>query len=168
MEKFIEENFSWADKHTLNDKLIIPKKIKLQVLDFPQFYGKPLEDVKKHLEENYARRLPDLRVYRHVWEHLDDYPELKKFEWQFSFFFGSLLRGRGGDWHVPRVDWDGAKFGRLAGWLGSGWVSGYRVVMLHSDLDPLTSAPDDFLNIALAHLKNAELEITKVKELLKK
>jgi hypothetical protein len=130
INKFIEESYPWAQEHTLNDKLVMPRKIKIKVLDFPQFYSKPIEEVKKHLEENYIKRLPDLRIMAEIWNDIDSYPELKQFNWQYNFFFGSTLRDGYGRWYVPRVFLVGGIFARYAYWLGFDWRSTCRVVLL--------------------------------------
>lgn len=171
LKKFITESLPWATDHTLNDKLVMPKKIKLQVLDFPQFYGKTIEEVKTHMEANYAMRLPDLRVMQHVWEHLEDYPALKNNDdWQFNFFFGSMLRDGDGQWNVPDVRWTGQEFARDANWLTSQWNSRDRVVLLEIEsggLEPLASLNVESLAFAREKLHQAQTLITEAMDNLK-
>jgi hypothetical protein len=164
INKFIEESYPWAQEHTLNDKLVMPRKIKIKVLDFPQFYSKPIEEVKKHLEENCIKRLPDLRIMAEIWNDIDSYPELKQFNWQYNFFFGSTLRDGYGFWRVPRVLWVGGGFLRSADWLGRVWDSRCRVVLLDdSAIDSLPSLSYDPLNLAALEKRVAELEAWKEK-----
>lgn len=108
---------------------IPPEKIK--VLDLAPMRGKPLPEVAEYLIQNYADRydIPGIEYWKYIIEHPDKAPEDLK-DGNYHFFFGSVLRGRGGGWVVPCALWGGSEFRRDAHWLRRDWGSRYRVVLL--------------------------------------
>ncbi len=101
------------------------------IIDLPQFVGKPRHEVMKYIIDTYGstHHIPGIEYWKWLIENPDKAPqELKDGNWHY--FPGSVLRVKGGRWHVPSADWRGAKFARDAGWLGNGWNAGERVVLL--------------------------------------
>lgn len=124
IQKYIKTHFSWSDKHTMNKKMKIPKPLTFEVKEFPEFIGKSFEELKAHLEENYAERLPDISM-------MEQFEELLPKElWRWYFFFGSTLRDRTGYWNVPCFIWKDGEWDRHAGWLRNAWHGYDRVVLL--------------------------------------
>ena len=109
--------------------------------DLSAFNGKKLSEVAEHLISTYSDKyyLPGIEYWQWLCEHknLADLPAGKEFETlktnlkdNYCFLFGSTLRGSDGRWSVPYVHWHGSEWGRDARWLGNGWRSNCRVVLL--------------------------------------
>lgn len=107
------------------------KAKKFKVIELPNMVGKSIKEVKEYLEKTYPGQLAGE-------EHQDAFekskPELPS--WTACFFFGSL-RYCDGNWCVPNSRWDGSSFRRNAYWLGNGWSSNCRVVLIDKDMTKL-------------------------------
>ena len=102
-------------------------KPKFKVIELPDMVEKTLEQVKDYLEKTYPNQLAKE-------EHIEVFLKTKQNpkNWNWFYFFGSVLRDAGGHWLVPCVDWYGAGFSRDADWLDDGWGARYRVVLLET------------------------------------
>lgn len=139
---YFKNNFSWVEEMTENSKMNVPSPLTFEVKEFPEFHGKPLSELKAHLDEQYADRLPDISMMEQF-ESL-----LPKENYIWYYFFGSQLRDRYGGWDVPYFDWDGDEWNRSASWLSGTWNSDYRVVLLGIDSDTGSLASSASLPLA--------------------
>lgn len=128
---------SKSGEYTLNPEtqstnwdMIPTNKIKIEKLP-KNMEGRNLAEVAEYIINTYSNKyyIPGLEFYKYVIENPGKVPlELK--DSNHHFFFGSILRGSHGRWDVPVVYWLGSRFGRSAYWLGHGWDSDFRVVLL--------------------------------------
>ena len=139
------------------------KKLKLKVIELPEFVGKTLQEAYDYLHKTYPNQLPDEKVKDMVY---NGELELPKDDSVWYFFFGSLVRHSGGNANVPYVHWDGSEWRRSADWLDSDWDSDYRVVLLETLPVDLDSVPLDFESLALK-LENIHNELGEIIKKLK-
>ncbi len=107
------------------------ERAKVFIPDLSAFVGKKRYEVMKHIIGTYGatHHIPGIEYWKWMIENPDRTPqELKDGNWFFCP--GSVLRGEGGHWYVPRSYWDGSGFGRHAHWLDSDWGSHERAVLL--------------------------------------
>ena len=115
------------------------KKAKVFTPDLSRFNGRPGFEMMQYVVETYGDKyiLPGLEYQDYVIKNPDKFAQLK--DNNYYFFPGSIFRDSDGDWFMPcsRWDgrrfgprWDGRRFGRDRGWLGRGWDSSYRLVLL--------------------------------------
>ena len=114
---------------------ILPEKIKIVKLP-DDLNGKPLADIAEYIITTYGAThdIPGIEYWKYILENPDKAPtSLKDGNWHF--FFGSILRGTNGDWHVPSTRWYAAdaKWHRDANWLEGDWYGNYRVVLLEKE-----------------------------------
>lgn len=98
------------------------KKIKIITKEFPEFVGRPIQELYDHLKKTYPDQLP--------YDGVDVYDNECLKDGNYHFFFGSVSRYSGGDWNVPSVQWGGSKFYRSGDWLASDWSGDFRVAIL--------------------------------------
>jgi FtsZ-binding cell division protein ZapB len=123
-------------EYTLNPdtQTIDFEKAKPIVIELPQFVGQPLWEAMKYIIDTYAgtHHIPGLEYWKWIIENPNKTPQsLKDGNWHF--LPGSILRGEGGRWIVPRVVWNDSEFGRSAGWLGVAWYAFERVVLIEKE-----------------------------------
>lgn len=135
--KKADTDISKFGEYTLNPETsgidwesVPPEKIKIEKLP-DELNGRSLAEVARYILDTYSSRyhLPGIEYWKYIIEHPDKAPDISK-DGNYYFFFGSMLRYANGSWSVPFADWDGSRFRRGADWLGLGWHSGYRVVLL--------------------------------------
>ena len=132
-----------AGEYTLNPETqeLDFETAKVFIPDLSSFKGKELSEVAEYLVNTYGDKyyIPGLEYEQWLYQHenLESLPEGKEFEElkqqlkdRVCFFFGSTLRYLDGHWCVPSVDWKSSGWNRDVDWLGSDWVSCYRVVLL--------------------------------------
>ena len=103
---------------------------KVEILDLSNMVGKPRHEVAAYLAQTYgAERIAGIEYWKWVAENPTKAPQELK-DGNYHYFFGSPLCDRDGCWSVPCVLWKGSAFERGASWLGSGWGSRGRVVLL--------------------------------------
>jgi len=104
---------------------------KIFIPDLTALNGKSLSEVAKYLIDNYADKyqIPGVEYWKWLYENPAKSPK-KIQDGKYYFEFGSLVRLSDGHWGVPYVGWDGSGWRRGADWLGSGWASDDRVVLL--------------------------------------
>lgn len=114
---------------------IDPRTLKIEAL--PALVNKPIYEVARHIMDTYGatHHIPGIELLKWTIEKYNTaspavQEKYKAFmDGNWYFFFGSLVRVSGGAWRVPHVAWAGSLWYRRAGWLGNGWVAGYRVVL---------------------------------------
>ena len=108
---------------------ISPEKIK--IFDFAEFVGKPRVELAKHLVENYSDkyRIPGIEYWKYLIENQDKVSKNLK-DGNYYYFFGSILRDKDGDWHVPDSHWRSGEWHRGTNRLRSDWSSSDRVLLL--------------------------------------
>jgi len=106
------------------------EKAKVFIPDLSRFKGKPRYEVMQYVVETYGDKYisPGLEYQDYVIKNPDKFPQFK--DGNFYFFPGSIFRGSYGIWYVPYSSWGGGRFYRNDGWLGDGWYSSYRLVLL--------------------------------------
>lgn len=78
----------------------------------------------------------------YVLAHPDEFPDLK--DGNFHFFFGAA-----GGVSAPSLYWDGGRFRRDLGWLGSDWGSDDRAVLRNSDVEIESGSDLTFASLIL-------------------
>jgi hypothetical protein len=107
----------------------------LQAHAFPEFIGKDMSVLLDHLEKHHKDQLPTVEMRDYLYNFPKEIPEWMK-DGNWYYFFGSILRDRGGDASVPYVRWDGSKRRRRASWVGNEWDGDDRVLLLLLDTVP--------------------------------
>lgn len=126
-------------------------KTKIYIPDTSEYCGKvlTLADVQKKIEEKYI----STGKYRFADLYEVDTDDLPQEGYVWYYFFKSLVRNSGGYWDVPNVCRGSSEWNRNADWLGRGWRSIYRVVLLETSLtetvESLESLPDDLVPLKL-------------------
>lgn len=138
---------------------------KLKVVELPEMIGKEIWKVADYINKTY-KDLPGLDVWQAI---IDGKTNLPKDTWKWNYCFGSTLRDRGGRWSVPYLGWDGGSWSRGADWLGRGWGSSYRVVLLDdcSVSDPVASVNIESLASLELRVEKLEIKLEKISEILK-
>lgn len=134
------------------------KKIKIITKEFPEFVGKPIQELYDHLKKIYPDRLP--------YDGVDFYDNERLKDGNYHFFFGSVFRDSDGDWYVPCVRWGGSRFDRDGFWLGDGWDADYRVAVLQACELPIESDAVSFESLKIEIAKHAK-RIAKLEKKLK-
>jgi len=125
-------------EYTLNPETVgidweqIPQE-KIKVFEFANFRGKKRWELARYITTEWPDRdkylIPGVEYWKYVFEHPDKAPDsLKDGNWYY--FFGSIFCSSDGGWDVPGADWLDAEFGHDGDWLGNGWGSGGRVVLV--------------------------------------
>lgn len=137
-----------------------PQKNKqFTIIKLANFIGKTAKEVHEYVKKEYPNRLPTA-------EDIDAFlkTEQNPKDWTWYYFFGGVYAVRDGSWGVPCVRWRGSAFDRDADWLGSGWGSRGRVVLLGNSL-PVDSVPEtlDFesLRIRVEKLEEFQKKVQK-------
>ena len=106
-----------------------------QILNLPDFIGKPLWQVGAHLARTYGHThlIPGITLWSSLLQNgrratrlLQSPPDI----WRAYFHFGSLIRHSNGYWNVPYAHWVGGQWSRRGNWLGDDWRAGCRVVLV--------------------------------------
>lgn len=134
------------------------KKIKIITKEFPEFVGKPIQELYDHLKKTYPDQLP--------YDGVDFYDNECLKDGNYHFFFGSVFRLSDGNWRVPFVQWDGSKFNRRGLWLGNGWLGICRVVILDNCELPVEPDAVSFESLSLEIAKHRK-KIAKLEKKLK-
>lgn len=143
----------WGTFQTLNTDFAGKKLI---VKDLPEMIGKDYWQVGEYIKEKGWTPVGHEAI-----QHFMKTAEKLKESYLWFYCFGSLFRRSYGHWSVPCVRWDGASFKPSGSWLGDGWSSLCRVVLLETELvlDPL--------NLPLESLAFLELRVKKLESLFK-
>jgi MoxR-like ATPase len=112
------------------EQMVKTGKVKVEKLP-DEYNGKPLAEVASYIMKTYGDRyhIPGIEYWQCILANPDKSPESLK-DGNYHFLFGGKLRGSRGRWCVPYVRWSSDEWDSGAGWLGGGWDSGCRVVLL--------------------------------------
>lgn len=122
--EIIAQHFKTTEQTITN----VPTQKKLVIKDFPEFIGKPIQQLYDHLKKEYPNQLAGEHEIADIFKNHENYPELKDGNWYY--FFGASFVDSNGGRRVPCGRWDGSQWNRHGSWLGSDWDASGRVVLL--------------------------------------